>query len=114
MIDSDDKGFFTTMLVDVGIGTATTIFENILGSLFGSWKSFNGHNQLINKSTGQAMTCHELKTFLIDQYNQYQQNPSRYQQQYSYPDQNMGDGHVGYGGYGEYGGNNYGQWGYGK
>ena len=52
--------------------------KRIFQSLFRK-KSFHGQNELINKSTGQVVSCTELKTFINNEYNKYFQNPVNYQ-----------------------------------
>merc|ERR1712136_529244 len=78
-----------------GGGGFLRIIKDIFSRLF-SKKSFNGQNQVINKSTGQVVSCNELKTFINDEYNKYLQNPRDYQRNNYNQNQNMG------GGYGDY------------
>ena len=91
-MNSDDKGFldiikdiFECLLSKLGGGSGKgsgggflDIIKPIFTGLF-SQKSFNGQNEFINKSTGQVVSCNELKTFISNEYNKYLQNPSDYQ-----------------------------------
>ena len=73
-----------------------------------SKKSFNGQNEFINKSTGQIVSCNELKTFINNEYTKFLQNPGNYQRNNF--NQNNNDG---YGGeYGSGYNNGYGNGGY--
>ena len=110
MLDSDDKGFldFLGTVIDAlnkppwtGSGGIFDRVKRFFGGIF-TTKSFNGQNQVINKSTGQVVSCNELKSFITDEYNKYLQNPRDYERNNFNQNQNI-DG--GYGG--GYGGGNY-------
>ena len=50
----------------------------LISNFFGD-KSFGGG--IINKSTGQTASCHELKSFVDSEYRKFQQDPQGYASQ---------------------------------
>ena len=99
-------------------GGFMSIIQKLLGGLFQS-RSFNGQNQIISKSTGQVVSCNELKSFIDNEYNKYMQNPNGYQQIHQNPLYEVYPGYNGqnvygqavYGGYGTDYGDGYGGYG---
>merc|ERR1711990_645064 len=64
------------------------LIRMIIQTFFGD-KSFGGG--IINKSTGQTATCHEVKSFVESEYRKFQQNPQGYASQVQgYQGQNTG------------------------
>merc|ERR1711990_304763 len=55
-----------------GMGNFFNIIRQMIQLFFGD-KSFGGG--IINKSTGQTATCHEVKSFVESEYKKFQQNP---------------------------------------
>ena len=55
------------------------ILSIVYFKVYSEKKSFYSQNELINKSTGQVVSCTELKTFINNEYNKYFQNPVNYQ-----------------------------------
>ena len=61
-----------------GLGNFFDLIRMMIRTFFGD-KSFGGG--IINKSTGQTATCHEVKSFVESEYRKFQQNPQRYASQ---------------------------------
>ena len=71
-----------------GLGNFLDLIRMIIRTFFGD-KSYGGG--IINKSTGQTATCHEVKSFVESEYRKFQQNPQGYASQIQgYQGQNTG------------------------
>ena len=61
-----------------GMGQFFNLIKMLISNFFGD-KSFGGG--IINKSTGQTASCHELKSFVDSEYRKFQQDPQGYASQ---------------------------------